>query len=67
MSNTARLVLTFLSVAVAAVLGADPAGWLPVWASVLLAALSAGFAAIGIPASVVLGNARTRSAPTRGP
>lgn len=49
MSTTTALVLTFLAAVCASLAAADPFG-VPTWVQVLIAALSAGFAAIGIPA-----------------
>lgn len=49
MSTVTALVLTFIAVVVATLAAADPFG-LPMWVQAVAAALSAGFAAIGIPA-----------------
>lgn len=51
MNRTVALILTFVAATLAGVAASDPS-WMPTWAQVLVGALSAGFAAIGIPATV---------------
>jgi hypothetical protein len=47
LSPVARLVLTFLAAALAALAAIDPVG-IPEWAQAIIAAAAAGFAGIGI-------------------